>query len=369
VRLLLIARPFVFHGGVERVTAGLVAAFVEHGVDVHLLSTASQHALPGVTHHRLVLPPLPSAARALALAASARVAVARRSWDVVQSHERTLAQDVYRAGEGCHRAYLAARAGGATRGVYHRIVLALERRVFNRTAQIVAIAQRGAREIARLYGVQDERLSVVYNGVDLERFHPGRREAWRSQAREEIGIPAGAYTLLFVGSGFERKGLATALEGHAGLRDRTSILIVVGKGTPEPWRTMAERLGTAGRVRWLGARPDPERWYAAADLVVLPSRYEPFGQVHLEALAAGLPIVASREAGGAELIQEGRNGAIVDPRDARELARAAEGLRAARADELSAAARLSAEPFSFAAQVAGFQRVYRRLRHTTSDFA
>src|SRR5499425_602893 len=207
MKLLIIARPFVFHGGVERATAGLVEALVEHGYDVHLLSPRGQAPVRGVTLHTLALPALPSAARVLALAVSARRAVAGGSWDVIQSHERTLCQHVYRAGEGCHRAYLASAARPRARGLYHRIVLALERRVFERTAHIVAIAEAGRREIASLYGVAPERLSVVYNGVDLERFHPRNRALYRVSARSEGGIAAGAFTVLFVGSGFARKGL------------------------------------------------------------------------------------------------------------------------------------------------------------------
>src|SRR5207253_1759863 len=83
-KLLNIARPFVFHGGVERATAGLVGALVDHGYDVHLLSPRGQAPMRGVTLHPLSLPPLPSAARVLALAVSARRAVAGGGWDVVQ---------------------------------------------------------------------------------------------------------------------------------------------------------------------------------------------------------------------------------------------------------------------------------------------
>src|SRR5881409_17481 len=154
IKLLIIARPFVFHGGVERATVGLVTALVEHGYDVHLLSPRGQAPVRGVTLHTLSLPPLPSAARVVALAMNARLAVRRRAWDAVQSHERTLSQDVYRAGEGCHRAYLAAMGPRFhRRAAYHRLLLALERRVFTRTPQIVAISRRGAEEIGRLYGV------------------------------------------------------------------------------------------------------------------------------------------------------------------------------------------------------------------------
>ncbi|PYN87664.1 MAG: hypothetical protein DMD87_13335 [Candidatus Rokuibacteriota bacterium] len=368
MKLLIIARPFVFHGGVERATAGLVGALVEHGYDVHHLSPRGQAPMRGVTLHPLTLPPLPPAARVLALAASARRAVAGTSWDVVQSHERTLCQHVYRAGEGCHRAYLASDARPRARGLYHRIVLALERRVFARTPRVVAIAEVGRREIAALYGVAPSRLSVVYNGVDLERFHPRNRARARGPARSEAGIPSGAFTALFVGSGFARKGLATAIEGFAAFADRQSRLVVLGKGDPSEYRALASRLAVGERVVWLGARDDPERWYAAADIVVLPSRYEPFGNVHLEALAAGLPVVASARAGGAEVIADGINGSIVKPTDARALAGALDRFRERPSADVTEAARRSAEPYTYAAQVDGFAQIYSGVTHARCDF-
>jgi len=368
MKLLIIARPFVFHGGVERATAGLVTALVEHGYDVHLLSPRGQAPVGGVTLHTLPLPPLPSAARVLALAINARIAVARGSWDVVQSHERTLRQDVYRAGEGCHRAYLASEEGPRGRGLYHRIVLALERRVFARTPHIVAIADVGRREIESLYGVTPGRLTVVYNGVDLERFHPRNREQYRGVARAEASVPARAFTVLFVGSGFARKGLATAIEAFAALADRASRLIVVGKGDARPYRSAAARLGVGERIAWLGARADLERWYAAADIVVLPSHYEPFGNVHLEALAAGLPVVASARAGGAEVIEDGVNGSVASPTDPRAITTALERFRERGEGDVVEAARRSAEPYTYAAQVSGFARIYGRCTRATCDF-
>jgi UDP-glucose:(heptosyl)LPS alpha-1,3-glucosyltransferase len=361
VKLLVIARPFLFHGGVERATAGLAAALVELGHDVDLLSPGAQPALEGVRIRRLRLPPLPPTARLLAMVLGARLVVARGAWDLVQSHERTLSQDIYRAGEGCHRAYLASVGHGGRRRLYHRLVLALEARVFATTPRIVAIARAGCAEIERLYGVPAERLVVVYNGVDLERFHPRHRAALRAPARAEAGIPTDAFTALFVGSGFERKGLATAVESLAAVADPRSRLLVVGKGRGAPYRRLAERLGVLGRIVWLGPREDIERWYAASDVSVLPTRYEPFGNVHLEALASGLPVIASARAGGAELIQEGVNGSVVDPLDPGAIAAAIEKLRSRSPEEVVEAARRAAEPYSYLAQATAFERVYRSL--------
>jgi len=361
MRILIVSRPFVFHGGVERATAGFLGALVAHGHDVHLLSPPGQLPVRGVTRHTLRLPALPPAVRLLALPLAVRMAVRRRAWDAVQSHERTLSQDVYRAGEGCHRAYLAALPPRGRRRVhYHRLLLALERRVFARTPQVVAISRRGAAEIADLYGIPSGRLTVVYNGVDLLRFHPGNRASQRAAARAEIGVSRDAWTALFAGSGFERKGLATAIEGLAALGDRASRLLVIGKGDPEPYRRLAGRLNAAGRIVWLGVRPDLERWYAAADVLVLPTRYEPFGNVHLEALASGLPVVTTTAAGGAELVEEDR-GDVVPPGDAGAVAEAMKRLRGADPAGLSAAARAAAEPFTYDRQVAGFEKIYRGL--------
>jgi UDP-glucose:(heptosyl)LPS alpha-1,3-glucosyltransferase len=201
---------------------------------------------------------------------------------------------------------------------------------------------------------------VIYNGVDLARYHPDNRARYRAQARAEVAAPADAWLALFAGSGFERKGLMTAVEALARLGDTRARLLVLGKGDVRPYQAMAERLGVAARVTWLGPRPDIERWYAAADALVLPTRYEPFGNVHLEALASGLPVVTTTQAGGAEAVNPAC-GAVVEPRDPAALAAALERLRAMDRSDLTAASRAAAELFTYARQVSEFEAIYRRI--------
>lgn len=360
MRLLLVARPYTFHGGVERATAALVGSLREHGHAVELLVPGGGAGPAGVPVRSVRLPPLPSAGRALALVVAVRLVLRSRRWDVVQSHERTLGQHVYRAGEGCHRAYLAAMPPEGRRALHHRVTLALERRVFATTPQVVAIAQAGALEIATLYGVPSARLSVIYNGVDLDRFHPDGRSAWRAAALDEAGLPRDTWLALFVGSGFARKGLETALRGFAAVEATAGRLAVIGRGDRGPYARLAQALGVADRIVWLGPRPDVERWYAAADAVVLPSRYEPFGNVHLEALASGVPVVTSARSGGAEVVNEAC-GAVIAPEDAAALGRALLALRAGDRTAQAQAARASAEPYTYARQVEGFERIYRTV--------
>jgi len=344
---------------VERATAGLLAALVARGHDVHLASPGHGTQIAGVTVHPLRLPRLPAPARALWLTVVARRAVAAGRWDVVQSHERTLCQQVYRAGEGCHQAYLASGGSRGRRGLRHRVVLALEARVFARTPRIVAIARRGKQEIEGFYGVSPERVRVIYNGVDLERFHPANVTRHRAVARQEAGVGAREHVLLFVGSGFERKGLGTAIEALTQVGD--ARLVVIGRGDERRYRALAERLGVASRVRWLGLRRDVERWYAAADVLVLPARYEPFGNVHLEALASGLAVVTTTAAGGSEVIEEGKNGAVVAPGDPAALSGAVATLRGLDPAGRAEAARAAAEPFTYARQAVEFEALYREI--------
>src|SRR5919108_6256514 len=121
MKILVIARPYVFHGGVESATAGLMRALVAHGHEVHRAGPGHQAPEPGVRDHPLRIPPLPSAARGVALALAAARVARRGGWDIVQSHERTLVQDIYRAGEGCHRAFLDAMADRAGRRLHHAV--------------------------------------------------------------------------------------------------------------------------------------------------------------------------------------------------------------------------------------------------------
>ena len=369
MRVLIVTRPWSFHGGIETATAGILRGLVEHGDDVHVLTPGAPPPVPGVTVHPVRVPPLPAAGRVVAFALLARRAAQRGRWDIVQTHERTLGAHVYRAGEGCHRAYLEHREDRGGRALYHRVVLALERRVFAETPAIVAIAKIGRDEIRRLYRVANERVTVVYNGVDLERFHPANRARHRDATRAEAGVPAAARVMLFVGSGFARKGLATAFDALAALDDPSARLLVIGKGDTADYRALAARRGLADRIVWLGPRTDVERWYAAADAVVLPARYEPFGNVHLEALASGVPMLTSSRAGGAEIITDGVNGAVREPHDGAAFADAFRKLIEVPEGERVARARASAEPYTYARQVVELRAVWSGKTRAKGEFA
>ncbi|MGO4599360.1 glycosyltransferase family 4 protein [Terrabacter sp. 2RAF25] len=153
---------------------------------------------------------------------------------------------------------------------------------------------------------------VIGNGVDVERFRPPTAVE-RRQARERLGLGAGDRMVLFIGNEFGRKGLPVLLEA-VGLLGPEVHLVVVG-GTPdlvavETSRPSALRLGE--RLRFAGGHADPRPWLHAADVLAMPSAYESYGLVVLEALACGVPVVATRTGCVPDVVTEGLNGAVVD---------------------------------------------------------
>ena len=165
-----------------------------------------------------------------------------------------------------------------------------------------------------------EKIKVVYNAIDTNRFDLKDQEATRNEVRQALGILQTTPVLLFVGSGFKRKGLPSAIRALARV-DSEARLIVIGKDRISPYRALAKKEGVEKRVIFLGPLADVEQYYCASDLFVFPTIYEPFGNVCLEAMAAGIPLVTSRICGGSEVLDEGKNGYIIDdPTDPIEIA-------------------------------------------------
>lgn len=314
-------------GGSERYTSGLVEGLRARGHEVHILATRwdTTAETAGVVMRRVPTLRAPAFARMLSFAVNCRRVMAVAGCDVVLSIERTLRQDVFRAGGGCHREYLLQRRRyreGVPQPLtglnpLHLMMLWIEKRSYSpsNTRAIIANSHRGKQEIVGHYGFPAEQIHVIYNGTDCDRFRPVPGRAPRPET-----------VLLLVGSGFERKGVEFAVRALARL-PASVRLEVAGKGNPAPYQRLAAQLGVAERLRFLGTGQRIEDVYANADVLVHPAIYEPFSNACLEAMACGLPVVSSRINGASEIIQPGRNGAIVeDPADTAAFAAAIQSL-------------------------------------------
>ncbi len=296
--------------------------------------------------------------------------VETRRFDLVQSHERIACCDLYRAGDGLHREWLKNRARvlsplarlGVALNPWHRYVLAAEAKLFHspRLKAVVCNSRMVRDEIKRNFGLPDTKLHVIYSGVDTVAYHPDLKRS-RAEVRASLGLSSEALLYLFVGSGFERKGLPAALKALARLPEGN--LLVIGRDRhAERYRRLTEDLGLGTRVQFLGALPDVKPYYGAADGLVLPTLYDPFPNVALEAMACGLPIVTSTTSGAAELIENGRNGYVCDALDIETLAAHLRAvIEPTRHAALCAQARQTVEPLTLTAASRQWLELYERL--------
>jgi UDP-glucose:(heptosyl)LPS alpha-1,3-glucosyltransferase len=199
---------------------------------------------------------------------------------------------------------------------------------------VIAVSEMCARDYQHYHGVPAERIRLVYHGTDNERFSPAHRDRWRETIRDRLGICEDEVMLLFVGHDYQRKGLATAIRATNRLAAEGApvrLVVVGGKkrrrgarwGTPYPGSGSAALDPDRGAAIHVGAIDDPVPYYAAADVFVLPTFYDPCSLSVSEAAASGLPSVTTRFNGAAELLTEGIDGSVIsDPADDAELAAA-----------------------------------------------
>lgn len=205
----------------------------------------------------------------------------------------------------------------------HLVFLGLENRWIEaaRSRQFIAVSEGVAEDLVGLYGVELTRIAVVPNGFSPEQCSPERRRMLRPDWRARLSLAESDVALLMVANEWHRKGLGTVLEAMSLCANPELKLILVGRQEPSSYEGQVRRLGLTGRVAWYGPTDDVALYHAAADLFVLPTTYEAFGTVIVEALASGLPVVTSRLAGAAAAVLHGANGLLLEhPRDAAELA-------------------------------------------------
>jgi UDP-glucose:(heptosyl)LPS alpha-1,3-glucosyltransferase len=336
MKLALVRQKYTPFGGAERFVERALTALRGRGVDVTVITRKwSGGGDAGGPVVRLCDPfHIGRLWRDASFAGAVQRIVARGEFDLVQSHERIPGCHIYRAGDGVHATWLDRRAAVqspwqrlATRlHPWHRYTLRAEAAMFRDPAlrAVICNSRMVRDDIAHRFGVAPEKLHVIHNGVDLQRFHPGLRAEHRTALRTAQGIPAEAPLLLFVGSGFERKGLRPLLQAVARLPG--VWLAVVGKDKRRAeMEKLAAMLGIGDRCRLAGPQPDVRPWYGSADAMALPTLYDPFPNAVLEALACGLPTLTSHGSGAAELIDD-NSGAVVDALDVASMAAALQRL-------------------------------------------
>jgi UDP-glucose:(heptosyl)LPS alpha-1,3-glucosyltransferase len=371
VKVALIRSRYNPFGGAERFVENALTALEQANVELTVITRRwPQNASANI--RRQVVNPfhIGSWWRDAAFARAVCAALEKESFDLVQSHERIACCDVYRAGDGVHAEWLAQRARvsgfmkrlSVTINPHHHYLLDAERRLFTseRLKAVICNSDMVKRQIAERFGTAPGKLRVIRNAVDAGKFNPELRGALRAPTRKAIRCRKAAPLFLFVGSGFERKGVVAFLMALAELPDDARGVVVGADKRLFAFQAYADQLGLTDRVWFTGGVEDVQPWYAAADVFVLPTLYDPLPNAVLEAMASGLPVITTPSCGAAELITEGQEGFVKDALDAAGIAEAMQQAYEQR-ELMGAAARARVLPLTPEAMAADYVALYREL--------
>jgi UDP-glucose:(heptosyl)LPS alpha-1,3-glucosyltransferase len=320
VKLAVVRRRYAQFGGAERFIDTAMAEIAKAGIDLSIISESWPGTAGGAVDRIAVSQRgLTRRGKLANFQRAVGEIVAEHKFDLVQTHERLLSADIFRAGDGVHAAWLArqqAEQGGWLPWLrrldpMHRLLVETERRMARKSDMLfVANSAMIAREIADWLGVPTGRIRIIENGVDTGRFHPPS-QVERAVARAQFTLAGDSPVVAFVGSGFDRKGAFQLIEALALPLCRDVHALIAGRDRQlKALQRCAAALGLADRVQILGGIADPLSVYHAADLFVLPSLYDPLPNAALEALACGLPLVVTVDTGVADAVKDGGAGVV-----------------------------------------------------------
>lgn len=362
MKIAMVTKHFNFKNGSSRAIHELSIRFISRGHAVEIVCNKQPERYEGPARLRHVpILPLGSWARALSFDRNSR-RMAMEGFDIVHGHGNVSIQNVLTV-QVCRRANLVARGIAPSRWDVH---LFTERRQFSDRGlrRIIVLSKQVRDDLRRHYGISEEKIVVIPNGVDSNRFRPDRRNGDRPRVRRELSISEDVFVLLFVASGnFENRGLGPLLEAFSMLSDGEAQLLVVGGDKMGPYRRRASELKISGRVRFIEFSTALEELHGAADALIFPSYYDTFGNVPFEAMASGLPVIVSSRCGVSDLITDEVNGLVVpDPTDISSMVRAVERVRDPELRRtLGRAARATAEKTSWDAVAERTLAVYEGI--------
>jgi len=326
-------------GGAERYLVSLCHYLARQGWAVHVYAEAWAQDESGIHFHRIESFPFPKSLRLLTFATRATRQARRGGFNVTFGVGNTLEADVLQPHGGVHWAWFwrsleaydsplvrTAKFLGRVFSLKQWISGWIEDASYRRGGplKIIAISEMVKQDMIRWYKIPAERVTVVYNGVDTDRFHPGTDRS-REDIRRRHGI-GGEFLILFVSNNFRMKGLAYLIRALALLKSMDQApfrLLVLGRDHPGSYARLAQRMGVSEAVIFGGSTTEPEKYYGAADLLVHPTFYDACSLTVLEALASGLPVVTTASNGACGLLTSNEGGRVVEnARDVRALAEA-----------------------------------------------
>ena len=319
-------------GGAERYLVDLCTRMVAEGHEVHVYAEHHDEVDSGICFHPVKTIPFPKSLRFLSFAIKATKAIENGNYDITFGVGNTLKANILQPHGGVHWAWF-----WRSLRVYDNPIFWTMKflgRIFSpkqwisgwiedasyrskNLRKIIAISDMVKQDMIRWYGIPEDRIVVIYNGVDMERFHPRNRQ-YREETRKHHGI-GNELVILFVSNNFRMKGLGYLIKALAKIKKEEHPpfkLLILGRDRKEPYLRLAKKLGIFEETVFGGSTDEPEKYYAASDLLIHPTFYDACSLTVLEALASGLPVITTYSNGASGIITQGQEGFVIsDPRD------------------------------------------------------
>lgn len=322
MRICIITRRLsMSHGGAEMVAFNLSKRLSENGYDVHVVTSSSDVKINDVNINIIKVGSFFSPWKILSFQRKVKKFTEKGSFDIVYSLCQVYPLDIYRAGGGIQKHWMRVqypitfiRTLKYLTSLVHLAMRWLEEQIFKEGNCKIYITNSSLikEQIIEYFNISSEKIRVIYNGVDTTRFNP-EIKVYRRAMRDKYKIGNDEIVLLFISNNWERKGLSTIIESLPKTEIEKIRVVIVGRGGKRKYISLLKkrRIGL-DKLIFTGSSEEIEKYYGMADIFVLPSRYEPFSNVCLEAMACALPVITTKMNGASELIRNGVNGFILN---------------------------------------------------------
>lgn len=318
-RVAVISPYYGLVGGAEKFAFEVTERLaLEEAFEIHVFARQWQARNKRIVFHRLPNLPFPRFLRPLTFANSVASALKSHQFDIIHSHARIFSYHFLTHHGIPHTTWIREVRRKKHPSLFDRLTVWVEKKGINNPhAPIIMPVSSLARiELQLVFGVSDSRIQIIPPGLALERFKRFDRDVCRQEIRAEHGFMPDDIVLLFVGMNFKLKGLDRIIKGLAeftqnGTRHHGLKLLVVGKGDENKFQRVAHRSGIGDRLVFAGKQPRVEKYYLAADIFIALSRFDAFGIVVLEAMAAGLPVIITETMGASDVVRQGVNGYVL----------------------------------------------------------
>jgi UDP-glucose:(heptosyl)LPS alpha-1,3-glucosyltransferase len=304
-------------GGAEQFASELTSRLSDQpGYNFHVFANRWQSAHAGINFHHVSIVSFPKFLTTISFAYFTRRQLSADRFSLVHSHERIFAADIYTLHGVPHRFWIHC-VRKKKMSLYDLATSWVEKKLVTQgnCQKFIAVSNLTRDIFLQEYNIDPQRVTVIHPGVDLNDYATADKRLIRGDIRKEYGFRSEEPIILFASMNFEIKGLDAIMLSLAKLKARQHSfkLLIAGKGNLRKYTQMAREANIADEVVFTGMLSKEKliRLYLAGDMYIMLSKFDTFGMVVLEAMAAGLPVIISSNVGAKDLVQEGENGFII----------------------------------------------------------